>query len=256
YLSPEAVMRAVIYARYSVEMQAEASVEDQLRNAEAFIARQGWTYQPAYTDRAVSGATTLRSGYQQLLQDARAGVFDVVVAESLDRLSRDQADVASLHKHLTYQNVRLVTVSEGEIGELHVGLKGTMNALYLKDLATKTHRGLQGRVRAGKAAGGVSYGYDVVVEHDARGEPERGQRRINPEQAEVVRRIFRDFAGGRSPRLFTPRACPAPRGRPWRDTAIRGHQQRGTGILNNELYIGRLVWNRQRYVKDSETGRR
>ena len=49
---------------------------------------------------------------------------------------------------------------------------------------------------------------------------------------------------------------PGPRGILWRDTAIRGHRQRGTGILNNELYIGRLVWNRLRYVKDPATGRR
>jgi hypothetical protein len=45
----------------------------------------------------------------------------------------------------------LVTLSEGEIGELHVRLKGTMNALFLKDLALKTRRGLEGRVRQGKS---------------------------------------------------------------------------------------------------------
>src|SRR5262249_25677495 len=47
-----------------------------------------------------------------------------------------------------------------------------------------------------------------------------------------------------------------PRGRPWSDTTIRGHALRGTGILRNELYVGRLVWNRQRYVKDPRTGKR
>src|SRR3546814_7850410 len=49
---------------------------------------------------------------------------------------------------------------------------------------------------------------------------------------------------------------PGPGGRPWRDTTIRGHRQRGTGLLNNELYIGRLVWNRLAYVKDPQTGKR
>jgi site-specific DNA recombinase len=49
---------------------------------------------------------------------------------------------------------------------------------------------------------------------------------------------------------------PGPFGRPWGDTTIRGHITRGTGILNNELYIGRLVWNRLRYMKDPTTGRR
>src|SRR4051794_9062644 len=42
----------------------------------------------------------------------------------------------------------------------------------------------------------------------------------------------------------------------WNDTTIRGHLKRGTGIINNELYLGRLVWNRLHYVKDPVTGKR
>ena len=50
--------------------------------------------------------------------------------------------------------VRIVTLAEGDITHLHIGFKGTMNALYLKDLAEKTHRGLRGRIEDGKSAGG------------------------------------------------------------------------------------------------------
>jgi DNA invertase Pin-like site-specific DNA recombinase len=107
-----------------------------------------------YQDAAISGASiTLRPGIQSLLQDAQAGKFEIVLAEALDRISRDQADVAILFKHLTFARVRIITLAEGEISELHVGLKGTMNALFLKDLAAKTHRGLRGRVEKGKAGG-------------------------------------------------------------------------------------------------------
>ena len=84
------------------------------------------------------------------------GRFDVLLAEALDRVSRDQADVATLYKHLQFARVPLVTLAEGEISELHVGLKGTMNALFLKDLAKKTHRGLRGRVEQGFSAGAVA----------------------------------------------------------------------------------------------------
>ncbi len=55
----------------------------------------------------------------------------MVLAEALDRLSRDQEDVAALFKQLRFAGVRLVTLAEGEISELHVGLKGTMNAPFL-----------------------------------------------------------------------------------------------------------------------------
>ena len=104
----------------------------------------------------------LRPGIQTLLQDAQRQQFDVVLAEALDRISRDQADVATLFKHLRFAGVPIITLSEGDITELHVGLKGTMNALFLKDLAAKTHRGLRGRVEDGKSGGGLCYGYRVV----------------------------------------------------------------------------------------------
>jgi len=252
--------RAVTYARYSTDLQREASIEDQVRVCRQRIDREGWTLVATYSDAATSGASRLRPGYQRLLEDARAGGFDVVVAEALDRLSRDQEDIAGLYKQLRFHGVRILTLAEGEISELHVGLKGTMNALFLKDLAAKTHRGLEGRVREGRSGGGLCYGYDVVREHDARGEPIHGGRRVNAAEAEVVRRIFREFTAGKAPRVIArglnADRVSGPRGRPWSDTTIRGHALRGTGILHNELYIGRLIWNRQRYVKDPQTGKR
>jgi hypothetical protein len=83
-----------------------------------------------------------------------------------------------------------VTLGEGDIGVLHIGLKGTMNALFLKDLADKTRRGLRGRVEAGRSGGGNAYGYDVVRGYDANGEPVRGARTINAAEVEIVREIF------------------------------------------------------------------
>ena len=119
--------RAALYARYSSDQQRAASIEDQFRVCREHAEREGWTIACAYKDSAVSGdSVILRPGVQALLEDARRGLFEVVVAE-------------------------------GEINELHVDLKGTMNALFLKDLAAKTHRGIRGRVEAGKAGGGRSY---------------------------------------------------------------------------------------------------
>ena len=160
-------------------------------------------------------------------EGAREAAFDVVVAEALDRLSRDQEDVAALFKRLRFAGIRIVTLAEGEITELHVGLKGTMNALFLRDLADKTRRGLRGRVEAGQSAGGRAFGYSVVREFDASGERVRGKRAIEPSEAAVVRRIFRNFAAGESPlaiaKALNAERVPGPDGRPWRDTTIRGH---------------------------------
>ena len=230
-------VRAAIYARYSTDHQSEASIDDQVRICRALVERHGWELVQVYSDAAMSGASTFRPGYQELLLAVPSRAFQVVVAEGLDRLSRDLADVATLHKQLSYWGIGLVTVAEGPITDLHVGLKGTMNALYIKDLAQKTHRGLEGRVRNGKSGGGLSYGYDLVP-----GQP--GEFRINPGKSAVVQRIFQEYAAGRSPRAIAKRlnedGVPGPRGKEWRDTTIRGHITRGTGILNNELYVGRF----------------
>jgi DNA invertase Pin-like site-specific DNA recombinase len=253
-------MKAVIYARYSSDMQREASIEDQVRLCRERAAREGWDIVNVYADHGISGASLMRPGLQQLMRDAQGGVFDVVLAEALDRLSRDQADIAGLFKRLRFAGIGLITLSEGEIGDLHIGLKGTMNALFLKDLADKTRRGLRGRVEAGKSGGGNSYGYDVVKSLAADGALVRGDRRISEGEAAIIRRIFGDYAAGLSSKVIAKRlnaeGVPSPSGKGWGPSTIHGNRERGTGILNNELYIGRLVWNRLRYVKDPDTGKR
>ena len=85
--------KAAIYARYSTDLQSDASIEDQLRVCLRLIGGHGWTVAETYSDAALSGASLLRPDYQRLLADARAGRFDVVVAEGLDRFSRDRKSV-------------------------------------------------------------------------------------------------------------------------------------------------------------------
>ena len=253
--------RIALYARYSSDNQSIASIEDQFRICREQATREAWQVVGTYHDAAISGASViLRPGVQALLQDAQRGRFEIVLAEALDRVSRDQADVAMLFKHLRFAGVRIVTLSEGEITELHVGLKGTMNALFLKDLAAKTHRGIRGRVEQGKSGGGLCYGYDVVRQPTASVEAPRGDRTINPAEATIISRIFEEYAVGKSPKRIAAdlnrEGIKAPSGGDWGSSTVNGNRQRGTGILNNELYVGRLVWNRLRYIKDPATGKR
>ena len=252
-------VNVAIYARYSSDNQRDASIADQLRVCRAYAERQGWSICEEYTDQAVSGATLLRAGFQALMRDALNRRFDVVLAESLDRFSRDQEDTAGLFKRLTFAGVNIVTLAEGDITHLHIGFKGTMNALFLKDLAEKTHRGLRGRIEDGKSAGGLCYGYRVIRRLTG-GNVTTGEREIEPSEASVVERIFRDFVAGVSPKQIAKNlnreGIAGPFGGPWSPSTIYGNSKRGTGILNNELYIGRLVWNRLRYVKNPDTGKR
>ena len=253
-------LRAAIYARFSTDMQRDASIEDQIRSCREYAARQGLTVVETYSDRAVSGASLIRPGVQKLLRESRSGSFDIVISEALDRLSRNQADIAQIYQSLLFAEVMIETVSEGAISEMHIGMKGTMNALFLKDLAVKTHRGLKGRALAGKSAGGLTYGYSAVHKISPNGEPIRGDRVLKAEEAAVVRRIFSDYAKGISPRKIAEalnvEGIPGPQGGQWGASTIHGNRERGTGVINNQLYIGRQIWNRLRYVKDPTTGKR
>lgn len=253
--------RWAIYARYSSEHQNERSIEDQVRLCREHVARLGGEIADVYADYALSGAhLASRPNAVRLLADAEDGKIDGVMAEALDRLSRDLEDTAAVYKRLTFAGVKLVTASEGEISELHVGLKGTMNALFLKDLAAKIRRGQTGTVAKGRSAGGLSYGYAVKREIDGRGELVRGLREVDQQQAEIVKRIFREYAAGDSPRAIAARlnrdGVPSPTGGEWMASTINGNRARGVGILWQEAYVGRLVYNKVRMVKDPKTGKR
>ena len=163
-----------------------------------------------------------------------------------------------VHRHIScriptlFAGVRVTTLQEGDITELHIGLKGTMNALYLKDLSFKTKRGQRGVFERGQSPGGRRYGYQSV-------KGEIGVLVIDAEEAAVVLRIFRLFVAGVSPKaiakILNAEKIPGPRG-PRSPSTIHGHAKRGTGILNNKLYIGQRVFGRQRFIKDPDTGRR
>ena len=254
-------MRVAVYARYSSDNQRDASIEDQIRICRERCEQMGWNLVEVYSDHSISGPSLiLRPAIQQLMQDAMQRKYDLVMAEALDRLSRDIEEIAGVYKRLAFFGAKMFTLSEGEISELHIGLKGTMNALFLKDLAAKTRRGMRGRVEKGKSGGGVTYGYDVVKRIGDDGEYARGERAINEFEAEIVRGIFADYVKGISPRAIAAalnkRCVAAPTGGEWGASTIYGNRERGTGILNNELYIGKLVWNRLTYLKDPSTGKR
>ena len=190
----------------------------------------------------------------------RARRVDIVLTESLDRLSRDAEHLPAFYKLASFCGTRIVTLVDGPVGDVQIGVKAMMGALYLKDLAQKTKRGLEGRIRAGRSSGTAPYGYNVLRRLADNGEPERGLREIDPTEAAIVRRIFREYISGASPRRIAKglnaAGIPGPAGGIWYDASIRGHADRGDGVLRNPIYTGKLVWNRQQSVRDPVTSRR
>ena len=259
-------LRVAIYARYSTDLQNPTSIDDQVRLCRQHADRQGgWAVVKVFQDVAISGATRDRPGFDALQDFIADGGCDIVLFEHLDRLARDLEVLMLFYKKARHADVEMHQPHRGKLGIFDIGILGTFAQLFLEELSHKTRRGLIGRAEAGKNTGGRAYGYRSKALPERDGKSDGSVMEINPEEATIVRRIFAEYAAGKSPRQIAAdlnaASVPAPRGRGagsghWKANTIYGHRARGTGILNNELYAGRHVWNRQRYSKHPETGKR
>lgn len=246
--------RAAIYTRFSTDLQNPLSIEDQIDLCRAYARREGYHVVATYQDAGISGASTKnRPGILKLLNDAKAGMFDVIVVEQLDRISRDMEDLAAIHKRMSFMDIDLVEVHGGTANTVTVGLRGLFGQIFREDGARKVRRGMSGLVARGKTAGGQVYGY--------RPNPaERGNPKIVEDEAEIIERIFKDYSSGMSPRAICARLnaehVKPPRGSLWAASALYGCAGRGTGILRNHQYAGKIVWNKTIAIKDPDTGNR
>lgn len=250
--------RAALYARYSTEMQRDASIADQIHACRALADRLGAQVVRVYSDAAISGQTLARPDFQAMMAAADAGEFDILICEHTDRLTRDGGHSYDIFYELQARDVRIVTVNQGEIGLMHVGTSGLMSAMFIEELRKKVRRGLEGVVREGRYAGSVAYGYRIPKVYTDNGERVRGLREIVEEEAVIVRRIFEETAAGVSAlaicKALNEDSIPSPKGGLWRISTIHGHPKIGGGILRNELYRGEIVWGKRRFVKDRRTG--
>lgn len=258
--SEEKIIRVVLYARHSTDRQA-TSTKDQIARLKSYCARQGYAIRDIFTDEAISGAALInRPGIRKLIETALEGEWERIVAEDLSRLSRDQGDVAHFFKKMRFLDIEIETIAEGVINELHIGLKGTMNALYLSDLADKTRRGMVAAVLAGSVPGGKTFGYDLVSKFNEKGEPIAGLRKINEKEAEIIKEIFHRYAEGWTLKKICLELnrlkITAPKGGQWVPTTLVGQLARKTGLLRQTLYKGVMTFNRMSYRKHPETGKR
>jgi DNA invertase Pin-like site-specific DNA recombinase len=252
----------LLYARYSTDRQDEVSIETQVELGTTFNDERGWKLVEVFTDAAVSGTSfKSRPGIQALLKRCEQGGIDIVLCVTLDRISRDVEHSAGILKMLNHRDIELWTVhGGGRVTDMEVGIRAVLSQELIEQIRYRTLEGMKSAVRKGKAAGGLSYGYRVAQQYDAKGDRIPGLREIDPEEAAIIQEIFREYARGRSPiqiaEELNRRGVPGPRGLKWRDTAIRGHVDRGTGILNNEAYRGRLIFNRRKFRKNPKTEKR
>lgn len=257
--------RAAIYARYSGDRQRETSIDDQVRNCVRHAERDGLTVRTIYQDKAISGSVAARSDYQRMIAAADAGEFDVLLLDDLSRLSRDDYETKGLLRRFGWLGLRVVAVTDGYDNQrkghkIHAGFKSLVNEIFLDDLRERTHRGMTGQALKGYNCGGRTYGYRNVAIEDAERKDHYGRPvvvavkfEIDAVQAEIVRQVYGWYATGHSYKWIAAAlnrtGIRASRGGTWAISAVKV-------ILENEMYEGRVCWNRRAWMKNPDTGRR
>jgi site-specific DNA recombinase len=256
-------LRCAAYARYSSDKQSPLSIDDQLRMCREYVNKLGWTLldDHVYREEALSGVgTNDRPALARLMEAAlsRFRPFDVILVDDTSRLSRNLAESARIYERLNFAGIRVVAVSQGidtqsEQSDVLVTVHGLVDSLYVKELAKKTHRGLEGKVLRGFHAGGRCYGYRNVQG------PDGVRLEVNEADAQVIRRIFEMYASGYSlkaiAKTLNAEKVPSPRPRAgkryasWCPTAIHA-------MLRRERCAGKEVWNRSRFIKAPGTNKR
>lgn len=245
-------MRTLIYARFSSALQNSRSIDQQVDVCRERAGREGWTVVDVFTDYAVSGGAGMgegqRPGLAALLDRVEQGAIEQVLVDTSSRIARHQGDAHAIRERLNYNGARLFTLGDGEIDRFKGAIKGLLDEQMRVELRHNIKRGQAGTVKQGRSPASIAFGYRTANRIDENGRPVRGLRVIDEDQAEVVRRIFREYASGKSPRAIAlqlnTEGVPGPRGTRWRATTIRPDRSRGNGMLSNRIYVGQLVHNR------------
>lgn len=230
--------RAYVYNRVSTDQQESSgtSLGTQRDNCLQYCQDRGYTVSQAYQE-AYSGLKLDRPMLNELREAVRAGLVDVVVVYSLDRLTRDPGHGVIITQELEKHEVRLEAVTEdvdnSELGKLISYIRGFASKLEAEKIKERTIRGRRARSKEGKlaAGGNIIFGYDFI-----KGE---GRRLINETEADWVRQMFHWAASeGASISAITNRLRAnnvlTKQGKYWYRSGV-------AFILHNQAYTGRTV---------------
>jgi site-specific DNA recombinase len=267
-------VRAAIYARYSSDRQSPCSITDQNRKCVQFAAAREWTVLDdcTFADAATSGTISDRAGLQKLLAAAerKPRPFDVILVDDTSRLSRKISDALQFSDRLKFAGVRLVFVSQGfdsdsEQSDILMAVHGITDSQYIKDLSKKTFRGLEGRVLQNLHHGGNVFGYRSApivdkTRRDQYGRPliTGARLQVDPEEAKIIRKLFRLYADGLSIKGVTKQLnrekVQSPRPRPGREHSWAPSSVKN--ILENRRYVGVVTYGRTKKIRNPQTGKR
>lgn len=204
------VYKTAIYARLSVDHddKKSESIETQVEMLKEFIRHQNenadrnseLVLHDVYTDLEKTGTNFERPGFERLMSDIRAGQINCIIVKDFSRFGRNYIETGDyLEKIFPFLKVRFISVcdhydsfaKDADSQELSMNIKNLVNDAYAKDISAKCCASKRACQKNGSYVGGMApYGYHSVNENGIR------KLVIDPESAEIVRRIFEQYTDG------------------------------------------------------------
>ena len=231
---------AVLYARYSSNMQTENSIEAQKIAVYNYAKSNGYKIIREYIDRAKSGTSTAkRDEFNRMLEDSAEGEFDYVIVHKFDRFARNRNDSRASKRILEENGVRVISVlepvSEDPEGIIMEGLAETMSEYYSANLSREVKKGFNVRALKCQNNGGrPPLGYMV--------DPETETFVINEEEAVIVRLIYElylnGYGYGRIIDTLNSKGYRTKLGNPFQKNSLHD-------LIKNKKYCGYYIYNRR-----------
>lgn len=187
-------LKVAYYARVSTEkMEQQVSIKHQQEYYEEFIrSNQNWTFSGAYIDDGISGMhAEKREEFQNMIQDAKLGRVDMIITKEISRFARNTLDSIQYTRELLsygvcvwFQNDGINTIDEDS--EFRLTIMAGVAQDELRKLSSRIKFGHARSIQNGVVLGNRIYGYHK----------KDGKLTIVPEEAEMIRMIFRDYASG------------------------------------------------------------
>ncbi|MDR3540493.1 MAG: recombinase family protein [Desulfosporosinus sp.] len=236
-LEATAKLRVCAYARVSTDNEEQlSSYQAQVEHYTSYIKNNpAWEFIAVYSDEGISGTNTKkREGFNRMIDDCMAGKIDMVITKSISRFARNTLDTLKYVRQLKEKGVAIFFEKEqvntlDSRGEFLITLLGSLAQEESSNLSQITKMGISYRFQEGK----------VLVNHNkflGYTKDENGELVIVPEEAEIIRRIFREFLEGKSPYkiaagLERDGKLTGSGGSRWYDSTV-------DKILRNEKYMG------------------
>jgi len=235
------LQRVAAYCRVSTDSEEQdSSYEAQCSHYETYIRdRDDWELVGIYADEGISGTSTKRrEEFKRLVSDCEAGKIDLVITKSISRFSRNTLDCLQYIRKLKALGIAVYFEKEAintldAKGEVLITIMASIAQQESQSISQNVRMGIQYRMQEGKGRLNTAFFLGFTKDH------ENDRLAIVPEQAQVVRRIFREYLEGFSPMAIARRlqddGIPTPAGK------TRWYQSTVASMLENEKYCGDLL---------------